>query len=107
MEFNCAAAVLAAERLTFSFVLETTEVGRAAPFHFATELPTKPLPKIVRLASLPAVRAGGLTEAIRGCGLFMATVMAFDVPPPGLGVNTVTETVAATAKSAAVTFALN
>jgi hypothetical protein len=67
-------------------------------------------PVTVRLkASPPATAVAGLSPVIAGTGLG-ATIMnvcAVDVPPPGVGLNTVTERVWAVAMSAAVMAAVS
>ena len=60
-------------------------------------------------AAAPAVTLVGEMEVSVGIGLlpaeFMVNVNAFDVPPPGAGLTTVTEAVPAVVTSAALTVA--
>jgi hypothetical protein len=51
---------------------------------------------------VPASTALGASDAIAGTGLSIVKVRALDVPPPGAGVETVTEAMPAVAMSAAV-----
>ena len=70
----------------------------------------KPLPLTLRVkAELPATALGGVSETIEGSGLGLLIVNAFalDVPPPGVGLTTVTLAVPALAMSAAGTDALS
>ena len=53
----------------------------------------------------PATMAFGLREVAVGTGLMMVTVSGVDVPPPGVGLETVTEAVPVAAMSAAVILA--
>jgi len=82
-------------------------VARPLPFHFTTELPlTNPVPVTVRVkAAPPAVPLAGASNVIVGAGLFarlMVNARFPDVPPPGVGLNTVTCAVPAAMISAAV-----
>src|SRR6267143_5645078 len=98
------AAVIAA----VSWMALTTVVVRAAPFH-CTVLPlTKPLPLTVSVkAAPPAVALVGDTDVSVGAGLFSENACAAVVPPPGVGVTTVTLAVPAAAMSAAVIAAVS
>jgi hypothetical protein len=58
-------------------------------------------------AGPPAVVVAGLRLVVVGTGLLIVKVRELDVPPPGAGLNTVTEAVPATAMSAAVIIAVN
>jgi hypothetical protein len=53
-------------------------------------------------APLPTAALLGDSELSVGTGLLMVNVLPAEVPPPGVGVNTVTEAVPAVAMSAAV-----
>jgi hypothetical protein len=56
----------------------------------------------------PAVAVGGLRLEIAGAeGLLIVKVRELDVPPPGVGLNTVTWAVPATAMSEAGIVAVN
>ena len=83
----------------------TTVVVRLAPFQFTTEPVIKPLPFTVSVkAAPPAVALAGDNELIVGNGFDELIVkVAFpEVPPPGVGLNTVTCLVPDLAMSAAV-----
>jgi hypothetical protein len=86
----------AAEIEAVSIVLLENVVLRPDPFQSTTELETKfePFTVSVKLGP-PAVALLGEIERIAGTGLLMVNVIAFDVPPPGGGFTTVTETVPA------------
>ena len=64
----------------------------AAPFQRTTEVLTKswPVTSSVKSAGNPAGSADGLIDVSEGLGLFMVKVTAFEVPPPGAGLKTVT-----------------
>jgi hypothetical protein len=82
----------------------TYVVALLAPFHLTTEVATNPLPVTVRVkAGLPAATLLGVKVVTAGTGGAWAIVSdsAADSPPPGLGVNTVTEAVPAAATSPA------
>jgi hypothetical protein len=68
-------------------------VGRSEPFQRTTDVVTNPVPTTVRVkACPPAGVEAGSRRVIAGTG-FAATiesVTAFDVPPPGAGLTTVT-----------------
>src|SRR5262245_19197076 len=90
----------------------TNVVGRGLPFHCTTELPTKLLPFTVSVkAAPPAGALLGVSVATAGTGLFAALIVkvaaGVDTPPPGAGLNTVTEAVPALAMSAAEICAVN
>jgi hypothetical protein len=101
------AAVIAA----VNCVEDTNDVVRLAPFHWTTEPLMKPVPLIVSVnPALPAVVETGLKPVVPGTGLLPALivkVLALDVPPPGVGLNTITEAVPAVAMSAVVIAAVN
>ena len=79
---------------TSSCVPPTYVVVRLDPFQFATEPLINPLPFTVKVnAPLPAVAEAGDKEVIDGDGLagaLMVKLAALEVPPPGVGVKTVT-----------------
>ncbi len=79
-------------------------VLRADPFHSTTELVLKPEPFTVSVTPAPpTVAAAGLRAASTGTGFTasMVKLCAFDVPPPGVGLNTSTDAVPALAISVA------
>ena len=81
---------------------------RLDPFQRTLEPMTKPVPLTVRVnAALPALAEVGEMLEVVGAGLLKVKVWAFEVPPPGAALNTVTEAVPATARSAAVIAAVN
>jgi hypothetical protein len=56
-----------------------------------SELVTKLLPFTVKVnAAAPAVALDGESDVMAGTGLFIAKVIAPDVPPPGVGLEIVT-----------------
>ena len=80
-------------------------VVRFEPFHLTTELEMKLVPFTVRVKPAPpAVAELGLRLVVVGTGLsgtLIVKVWAFEVPPPGAGLKTVTLAVPAVAMSAA------
>ena len=93
------AAVIAACKL----VLETKVVERALPFHWTAEEETKLVPVTVNVnPALPATAELGLREETEGTGLLIANVSAPEMPPPGVGVETVTVTMPSVVMSAPV-----
>ncbi len=77
-------------------------VVRLAPFHRTTEDGTKLAPLTVRVKALPpAVAVLGETLLSVGAGLRTEKLAGADVPPPGVGVTTVTAKVPAVAMSPA------
>ena len=80
-----------------SWVEETKVVVRSRLFHRTFEVETKPVPVTVRVkAGPPAVAELGERVVMAGTGLFakvMVNVFAAEVPPPGVGLKTVTEAV--------------
>src|SRR2546426_72256 len=91
-----------------SWVALTKVVVRAAPFQRTPEPFTKLLPLTVKVnAASPVVALVGDTDVSVGAGLLTENVCAADVPPPGVGVSTVTGTLAAVAMSAAAIAAVN
>jgi hypothetical protein len=95
----------AALKTTCNTVGLTTVVGRADPFHIATEFASNPVPVMVIVAALPGATYRGAIEAITGVGLFTVNVTAADVPPPGAGFCAVTALAELPARSAAGTVA--
>ena len=90
----------------------TKVVVRDAPFHLTDEAAIKFVPLTVRVnCAAPAVILAGESEVAVGAGLLgtglMVNAKAFDVPPPGVPLKTVTLAVPAVAISAAVTEAVN
>jgi hypothetical protein len=97
-----AVAMSAAEIAAWSCVALTKAVVRADPFQRTTEVATKLLPVTVRVKlAPPAIRLLGESALVPGKGLLTVNVRAPDVPPPGAGVNTVTDAVPAVAMSLA------
>jgi hypothetical protein len=94
-----------------NWVEETKVVVRADPFHRTTEPLTKFVPLTVRVkAAPPAVAEVGEMLDTDGTGLGVAltvNVCAFEVPPPGVGLNTVTVAVPVAAMSLAGIAAVN
>jgi hypothetical protein len=86
-------------------VAETNVVVRSSPFQRTTELVTNLLPLTVSVnAAPPAVRDEGLKLVVVGRGLsgtLIVKVWPLEVPPPGVGLKTVTLAVPAVAMSAA------
>src|SRR5206468_3255993 len=97
-----AVAMSAAVIAAVSCVALTEVVVRAAPFHCTAEPLMNPVPFTVSVKSAPpkSVLDGDSDEAV-GTALFIESVRAAEVPPPGVGVTTVTEAVPAVAMSAA------
>jgi hypothetical protein len=84
-------------------VLETKVVVRAPAFHCTVDVGTKFVPVTVRVnAPPPAMAEFVLKDAIVGAGLLVVNANPLDVPPPGVGLDTVTIAVPAVAMSAAV-----
>jgi hypothetical protein len=70
---------------------ETNVVVRFAPFQRTREPVTKPVPFRVSVKPAPpAVPDDGLRLVVAGTGLLMLIVCALEVPPPGVGLYTVT-----------------
>ncbi len=91
-----------------NLVEETKVVVRLLPFHCTTESEVKRLPLTVSVnPGLPALADAGLSFVVVGTGLFMVRVWAFEVPPPGTGLNTVICAVPAVAMSEAGIAAVN
>ena len=90
----------------------TKVVASAMPFHCTTELLMNLVPVAVSVNVAPPAAADDGEIADRaGSGFVVAALMVnvsgVDVPPPGVGVNTVTEAVPAVAMSPAGTAAVN
>src|SRR5712691_7225924 len=88
--------------LAVSWVALTKLVVRVPPFHRTTEAGTKPLPVTARVKAGPPCSALlGESEESAGTGLtaVMVKATAAEVPPPGVGVNTVTGAVPAVVRS--------
>ena len=74
-----------------SCVLLTNVVVRLLAFQRTTEETTKFVPVTVSVkAPLPAAALLGEIELSVGAGLLIVNVLAADVPPPGVGLKTVT-----------------
>src|SRR5205823_11547226 len=103
-----AAATSAAAMAAVSCVALTNVVVRVAPFHLTVLPLTKPVPVTVSVkAALPAAVLVGDSAARVGDELFTVNVCAAEVPPPGVGVTTVTCGVPAAATSAAAMAAVS
>lgn len=86
------AAVMAAE----SCVALTNVVVRLPPFHCTTDVLMKLLPFTVNVnAALPAIAELGASVVSAGIGVDTVKLTVFDVPPPGAGLNTLTEAIVA------------
>ena len=98
-----AAAISAAAIEAVSWVAFTKVVVRLDPPHCTAEPLTKLVPLTVRVnPELPAVVDEGLRLVIVGAaGGLMVNVWALEVPPPGVGLSTVTWAVPAAAISEA------
>ena len=87
-------------------MLLTNVVVRLPPFQRTTDELLKFVPVAVSVnAALPATTLVGEIELSVGAGLLIVNVEAPEVPPPGVGLKTVTGAVPAVAMSAAVTWA--
>ena len=101
-----AVAMSFARICAWSWVLLRKVVVRIAPFQRTTDELLKFVPVAVSVnAALPASALGGEIELSVGTGLLIVNVEAPEGPPPGVGLNTVTEAVPAVAMSAAVIWA--
>ena len=97
-----AAAMSAAVIWAVSCVLLPNVVVRLLPFQRTTDEPLKFVPVTVSVnPAPPAVALAGAIEVSVGAGLLIVNVCALDVPPPGVGVKTVTGMVPAVAMSLA------
>ena len=88
-------------------VAETNVVTRAVPFQRTTDVGTKFVPVTVSInAGSPLKAAFGLRLVTVGAGLFTVTLSSGEVPPPGVGVKTVSFNVLplATSEPSSVTF---
>jgi hypothetical protein len=103
-----AVAILAASILAVNFILLTRVVTRSVPFQRITAPETKLLPFAVSIKTAPpAVAEVGLILVSPGAGLLIVKVCALVVPPPGVGLKTVTLAVPAVAILAASILAVN
>jgi hypothetical protein len=106
-----AEAMSAAVMLAVSCVALTKLVVLLVPFHRTVEPFTKPVPfTVIEKAGPPAVPDAGDRVVTAGTGLLAAFIVnetLFDVPPPGVPVNTVTVFVPDEAMSAAVILAVS
>jgi hypothetical protein len=72
-------------------VLLTKVVVRALPFQETTDDDKKPAPESVRVvAPAPAITLAGVIAVIDGTGLFTVKLIALEVPPAGIGLETAT-----------------
>src|SRR5439155_1675655 len=101
-----AVAMSLAEIAACSRVLLTKVVDRSLPFHRTTDEAMKFVPVAVRVnPAPPATALLGEIELSVGTRLLIVNVHALELPPPGVGLKTVTGAVPAVAMSAAVTWA--
>ncbi len=88
----------------------TNVVVSATPFHCTTEVVTKLLPVTVSVNAAPWAVAE-VVERVPNVGVgfpaLRVNVIVVEIPPPGVGLNTVTEAVPADCKSVAGTVAVN
>jgi hypothetical protein len=97
-----AMAMSEARMAAVSCVALTKVVARALPLKFTIDVDTKPVPFTVRVKDAPpTVALVGEIVVIVDTGLFTVNVTAFEVPPPGAGLVTVTFKVPAMAMSEA------
>src|SRR5690606_15078293 len=101
-----AAATSSAAIVARSSVADTYVVARAAPFHNTCDSGTNPWPVTVSVnCAPPATAVVGDNASSTGTGLpvsaSIVNVTAFDSPPPGAGLTTVTLAVPAAATSKA------
>jgi hypothetical protein len=100
-------AISVAVIVAANWVAETKVVVRFEPFHLTLEVGTNPFPLTVRVKlPPPAVTETGLMFPMDGNGLATVKVWGFDVPPPGVGLFTVTLAVTPDAMSVAVMMAV-
>src|SRR5258705_11080738 len=93
------AVVMAACKL----VLETKVVERVLPFHWTVDVGMKFVPVTVNVKPAPVAAAElGFKDATVGERFPMVKVSPLEVPPPGVGVETVTAAVPLAAMSAGV-----
>jgi hypothetical protein len=103
-----AATMSAAVIWAWSWVLLTNVVVRLLPFQRTTDVVAKFVPVAVSVkAGPPAVALLGEIELSVGAGLLIVNVWEADVPPPGVGVKTVTGTVPPAAISLALICAVS
>jgi hypothetical protein len=96
-------AISWAEIAACKLVFEAKVVVRALPFHRTSEEATKFVPVTVSVKpASPANTALGPSNTEVGVGLSIAKFSAPEMPPPGVGVETVTMAVPVAATSAAV-----
>lgn len=94
--------------LAVNLVAETYLVVRFEPFHLTRDVVTNPLPSTVKVNAGPfALAEAGLRVAMAGNGLLTVNVLEVDVPPPGVGLRTLTEAVPLAAMSDAVMTAVS
>ena len=94
--------------LAVNLVAETYLVVRFEPFHLTWDDVTNPLPSTVKVNARPfAFAEAGLRVAMTGNGLLTVNVLEVDVPPPGVGLRTLTEAVPLAAMSDAATMAVS
>ena len=80
----------------------------AEPLKLTAEFETKFVPLTVRVnPASPTVFEVGFMEVVVGTGLLIVKVCELEVPPPGVGLVTVTLAVPAVAMSEAVIVAVN
>jgi hypothetical protein len=85
----------------FTEVAVTYVVVRGEPFQFMVDPETNFVPVTVRVKPAPpAVALEGVSLVSVGIALSIVNVWAPDVPPPGIGLSTVTEAVPAVLISA-------
>jgi hypothetical protein len=93
----------AAVMATCKLVLETNVVERVLPFHWTVDVGMKFVPVTFNVKPAPPAPVElGFKDATVGEGLPTVKVSALEVPPPGVGVETVTEDVPLAAMSALV-----
>ena len=86
---------------------EIKVVVRFEPFHLTLEVGTKPFPLTSRVNwASPAVAELGLRLVMDGTGLVTVKAWEFEVPPPGVGLFTVTAAVPPDAMSEALMLAV-
>src|SRR5437667_291784 len=101
-------AMSEAEIAAWSWVALPNVVVRSAPFQRTTDEPMKLLPVTLSVnAAPPATTVLGDREVSVGLGFgaVIVNVCALEAPPPGVGVNTVTDAVPPAAMSAVVIWA--
>jgi len=97
-----------AGRAMSTLVIFAVNLVRLEPFHMTCEEVTKPLPSTVKINAAPfALAEEGLRLTMAGTGLAIVNVLEFEVPPPGVGLRTVTAAVPLVAMSEARMTAVN